>query len=123
MVNSTFYMVNFTLNILFTANFRIFIDVHNALRPSSNKDGCHYPSFVAFEEAAIIMARYPARKRSEHGLFLSFDNFKLLFSTISTFGEAERYNNLRFEDVDEAADRLITVVEAYSSQILKITTI
>ena len=52
-------------------NLRIFNDVHNALRPKSNKDGCHY---LSFEEAAIIMARNPARERNEHGLFLFFDN-------------------------------------------------
>ena len=79
--------------------------MHNALRPNSNKDGCHY---LSFEEAAIIMAPNPARERNEHGLFLFFDNFKLLLSTISTFGEAERYINLGFEDIDQAADRLIT---------------
>ena len=82
--------------------------MHNALRPNSNKDGWHY---LSFEEAAIIMARNPARERNEHGLFLFFDNFKLLLSTISTFGEAERYNNLGFEDIDQAADRLITAAE------------
>jgi len=57
------------------------------------------------------MARNPARERNEHGLFLFFDNFKLLLSTISTFGEAERYNNLGFEDIDQAADQLITAAE------------
>ena len=41
-------------------------------------------------------------QRIEHGLFLFFDNFKLLLSTISTFGEAEIYNNLLFEDIDQA---------------------
>ena len=66
---------------------------------------------MAFEEAAIIMARNPARACNEHELFLFFDNFKLLLSTISTFGEAERYNNLLFEDIDQAADRLITAAE------------
>ena len=57
------------------------------------------------------MARDPARERNEHGLFLFFENFKLLLSTISSFEEAERCNNLLFEDIDQAAERLITAAE------------
>ena len=57
------------------------------------------------------MAREIARERNEHGLFLFFDNFRLLLSTISSFEEAERCNNLLFEDIDQAADRLITAAE------------
>ena len=57
------------------------------------------------------MARDIARERNEHGLFLFFDNFRLLLSTISSFDEAERCNNLLFEDIDQAADRLITAPE------------
>ena len=83
------------VNILFTANFQIFNDVQNALHPTSNEDGCHYLSSVAFEEAAISTAQNPAKKRSEHGLFLFFDSFKLLF------------RQLLFEDIDQAPDRLI----------------
>ena len=57
------------------------------------------------------MARDIARERNEHGLLLFFDNFRLLLSTISSFDEAERCNNLLFEDIDQAADRLITAPE------------
>ena len=57
------------------------------------------------------MARDPARERNEHGLFLFSENFKLLLSTISSFEEAERCNNLLFEDIDQAAERLITAAE------------
>ena len=57
------------------------------------------------------MARDIARERNKHGLLLFFDNFRLLFSTISSFDEAERCNNLLFEDIDQAADRLITAPE------------
>ena len=67
------------------------------MRPSSNEDGCHY---LSFEEAAI-------RERNKHGLFLLLSTI----STLVTFEEAERYNNLRFEDIDQAADRLITAAE------------
>ena len=57
------------------------------------------------------MARDPARERNEHGLFLFSENFKLLLSTISSFEEAERCNNLLFEDIDQAAERLIAAAE------------
>ena len=57
------------------------------------------------------MARDLARERNEHGLFIFFDNLRLLLSTISSFEEAERCNNLLFEDIDQAADRLITAAE------------
>jgi len=57
------------------------------------------------------MARDLEREPNEHRLFLFFDNFRLLLSTISSFEEAERCNNLLFEDIDQAADRLITAAE------------
>ena len=57
------------------------------------------------------MARDLARERNKHGLFIFFDNLRLLLSTISSFEEAERCNNLLFEDIDQAADRLITAAE------------
>lgn len=57
------------------------------------------------------MAQDPSRERNEYGLFLFFDNLKLLLSTISSFEEAERCNNLSFEDLDLAADRLRTAAE------------
>lgn len=68
-------------------------------------------SSLLFEEAARIMARDPVRERNEHGLFLFFENFKLLLSTISSFEEAERCNNLLFEDIDQAEERLIAAAE------------
>jgi len=43
------------------------------------------------------MARDFARECNEHRLFLFFDNFISLLSTISSFKEAERCNNLLFE--------------------------
>ena len=58
------------------------------------------------------MAAYTSyRERNEYGLFLFFDNLKILVSTVSSFEEAERCNNLFFEDVDQAADRLRTAAE------------
>lgn len=57
------------------------------------------------------MAQDPSRERNEYGLFLFFDNLKLLLSTISSFEEAERCNNLSFEDLDLAADRVRTAAE------------
>ena len=58
------------------------------------------------------MAAYTSsRERNEYGLFLFFDNLKILLSTVSSFEEAERCNNLTFEDVDQAADRLRTAAE------------
>ena len=58
------------------------------------------------------MAAYTSsRERNEYGLFLFFDNLRILLSTVSSFEEAERCNNLTFEDVDQAADRLRTAAE------------
>ena len=89
MANSTFYMIKSTFYIV---NFEPF---QNALRLITNK-----------------MAAYtPSRERNEYRLFLFFDNLKILLSTVSSFEEAERCNNLTFEDVDQAADRLRTVAE------------
>ena len=57
------------------------------------------------------MARDLTRERNEQGLFIFFDNLRLLLSTISSFEEGERCNNLLFEDIDQAADRLNTAAE------------
>ena len=51
----------------------------------------------------------PSRDRNEYGLFLFFDNSEILLSTVSSF--EERCNNLSFEEVDQAADRLRTAAE------------
>ena len=63
-------------------------------------------------QSTTKMAAYTSsRERNEYGLFLFFDNLKILLSTVSSFEEAERCNNLTFEDVDQAADRLRTAAE------------
>ena len=67
---------------------------------------------LALEER---IAQNPSRERNEHGLLLFFDNLKLPLSTISSFEKAERCNNLSFEDIDQAADRLRTAAETIQS--------
>ena len=64
------------------------------------------------------MARTPARERNEHGLFSFFESLKFLLSTIASFEEAERCNNLALEDVEQAADRLISSAETIQLLIL-----
>ena len=81
-----------------------FSDELQTLRPNSTVCGSSGSS-------KTVMARDLARERNEHGLFIFFDNFRLLLSTISSFDEAERCNSLLFEDIDQAADRLITAAE------------
>ena len=44
-------------------------------------------------------------------MFLFFDNLKLLLSTITTFEEADRSQNLSLEDIDQATDRLMTAAD------------
>ena len=58
-----------------------------------------------------IAAYASSGEQNDYGLFLLFDNLKILLSTVSSFEEAERCNNLSFEDVDQAADRLWTAAE------------
>ena len=57
------------------------------------------------------MSRNTARERNEYGLFLFFDNLKLLLSTITTFEEADRSQSLSLEDIDQATDRLMTAAD------------
>ena len=57
------------------------------------------------------MSRNTARERNEYGLFLFFDNLKLLLSTITTFEEADRLQSLSLEDIDQATDRLMTAAD------------
>ena len=67
----------------------------NRLHPINNKDGCLY-----------------SHQRTQRvGTVFIFDNLKILLLTVSSFKEAERCNNLSFEDVDQAADRLRTAAE------------
>ena len=109
MVNLTFYVVNLTFYML---NYRVFIcstglficstfafviRATNALRPNSNKDGCHQKRCLRL--LTRNMPGNPTRKRNECGLFLFFDNFKLLLSTIASFEQAERFNRLSLEDI------------------------
>ena len=57
------------------------------------------------------MSQNTARERNEHGLFLFFDGLKFLLSTITSFEEAERSQSLSLEDIEQAADRLITAAD------------
>ena len=57
------------------------------------------------------MSRNIAREKNEYGLFLFFDNLKLLLSTITTFEEADRSQSLSLEDIDQATDRLMTAAD------------
>ena len=57
------------------------------------------------------MSRNTARERNEYGLFLFFDNLKLLLSTITTFEEADRSQSLSLDDIDQATDRLMTAAD------------
>lgn len=57
------------------------------------------------------MSREIARERNEYGLFLFFDNLKLLLSTITTFEEADRSQSLSSEDIDQAIGRLMAVAD------------
>jgi len=44
-------------------------------------------------------------------LFLLFDGLKFLLSTITSFEESERSQSLSLEDIEQAADRLITAAD------------
>jgi len=57
------------------------------------------------------MSQNTARGRNERGLFLFFDGLKFLLSTITSFEEAERSQSLSLEDIEQAADRLITAAD------------
>ena len=57
------------------------------------------------------MSRDTARERNEYGLFLFFDNLKLLLSTIKKFEEADRSQSLSLEDIDQAIGRLMAVAD------------
>ena len=57
------------------------------------------------------MSRDTARERNEYGLFLFFDNLKLLLSTITTFEEADRSQSLSSEDIDRAIGRLMAAAD------------
>ena len=53
------------------------------------------------------MAASTSRERNEYGLFLFFDNFKLLLSRITPFQETNRSQSLSLEDVDQAIFQLM----------------
>lgn len=57
------------------------------------------------------MSRDTARERNEYGLFLFFDDLKLLLSTLTTFEEADRSQSLSLEDIDQATGRLMAAAD------------
>ena len=57
------------------------------------------------------MSRDTGRERNDYGLFLFFDNLKLLLSTITTFEEADRSQSLSLEDIDQAIGRLMAAAD------------
>ena len=79
------------------------------MRPKLNKDGCHQ------KRCLCLLTRNkpgdPTRERNECGLFLFFDNFTLLLSTIASFKRAERSNSLSLEDIEQVVDRSIAAAE------------
>ena len=67
------------------------------------------------------MSGNPTRERNGCGLFLFFDNFKLLLLIVALFEQAERSNSLSLEDIERVSDRLKPF--SCSLQISKIITI
>ena len=57
------------------------------------------------------MSRDTGRERNDYGLFLFFDNLKLLLSTITTFEKADRSQSLSLEDIDQAIGRLMAAAD------------
>ena len=89
MINSSFYVVNFSL--LIRSNFTFYMANSTFYMIKST---FYIVNFEPFQNALRLitnkMAAYtPSRERNEYRLFLFFDNLKILLSTVSSFEEAE----------------------------------
>ena len=81
---STKHFLYGQLSILFTANFQIFNDVHSALRPNSNKDGCHYLSLGVTIQHSVDVVRLLIFSYMKYKSHLNIFFFKL--KKVSTIG-------------------------------------